>query len=149
MTQIITWSVRTNVLTLTYQPNINISMLLQLWCPWVGSLIPCIDVVYWHHWMSPLYTSNIGVYNNNPCGMSRCSTNKSQIPSMILAWVSPFGVMYYYESPMCTFDKFHLTLNFKSKVSHDVFKNKNGFQLTSTYSSKVPPQCHIPCHFDL
>ena len=33
-------------------------------------------------------------------------------------------------------DKFHLTFNFKSKVSRDVFKNKNECQLTSTFSSK-------------
>ena len=53
---------------------------------------------------------------------------------------------------VCMFDKFHVTFNFKSKVSHDVFKNKNECQLTSIFSSKMSPQCHMPCstcHFNL
>ena len=33
---------------------------------------------------------------------------------------------------MCMFDKFHLTFNFESKVSRDVFKNENECQATST-----------------
>jgi hypothetical protein len=45
---------------------------------------------------------------------------------------------------MCMFDIFHLTFNFKSKVARDVFKNKNECQLTSTFSSKMSPQCHMP-----
>ena len=45
---------------------------------------------------------------------------------------------------LCMVDKFHLTFNFQSKVSRDVFKNKNGCQLTSTYSSKMSPQGHVP-----
>ena len=40
---------------------------------------------------------------------------------------------------MCVFDKFHLSSNFKSRVSRDVFKNKNEYQLTSTFSFK----CHL------
>ena len=48
--------------------------------------------------------------------------------------------------PMCMFDKFHLTFNFKSKVSRDVFNNKNECQLTSTSSSRMSPQCHMPSH---
>ena len=49
------------------------------------------------------------------------------------------------------FDKFHLMFNCKSKVSSDIFKNKNKCQLTSTFSSRTPPQCHMPssaCHFN-
>ena len=38
------------------------------------------------------------------------------------------------------FDKFHVTFNLKSKVSRDVFKNKNECQLTSTFYSKMSPQ---------
>ena len=34
---------------------------------------------------------------------------------------------------VCMFDKFHLTFNFKSKVSRDVFKNKNECQSISTF----------------
>ena len=49
------------------------------------------------------------------------------------------------------FDKVHLKFDFKSKVSHDVFQNKNECQLTSNnFSSKVSPQCHMfnsTCHF--
>ena len=45
---------------------------------------------------------------------------------------------------VCMFDKFHLTVNFKSKVSRDVFKNKNECQLTSTFPSKRILQCHMP-----
>ena len=54
-------------------------------------------------------------------------------------------------SPVCMFDKFHLTFDIKSKVSRDIFKNKNECQLTSTFSSKMSPQCHMPnntCHFN-
>ena len=53
--------------------------------------------------------------------------------------------------PVCMFDKLHLMFNFKSKISHDTFKNKNGCQLTSTFSSKMSPRCHMPsstCHFN-
>ena len=42
--------------------------------------------------------------------------------------------------PMCMFDKFHVTFNLKTKVSRDVFKNKNECQLTSTFYSKMSPQ---------
>ena len=42
--------------------------------------------------------------------------------------------------PVSMFDKFHLTFNFKSKVSRDVFKNNNECQLTSTSYSKMSPQ---------
>ena len=38
---------------------------------------------------------------------------------------------------VCMFDKFHLTFNFKSKVSRDLFKNKNECQLTYTFNSKM------------
>ena len=41
------------------------------------------------------------------------------------------------------FDKFHLTLNFKSKVSRDVLKNENECQLTSTFYSKMSPQFRL------
>jgi hypothetical protein len=43
-----------------------------------------------------------------------------------------------------------LTFTFKSKVSRDVFKNKNECQLTCTCSSQISLQCHMPtsmCHF--
>jgi len=49
------------------------------------------------------------------------------------------------------FDKFHLTFNFESRVSLDIFKNKNECQLTSKLSSNKSPQCHIHssmCHFN-
>ena len=52
---------------------------------------------------------------------------------------------------VCVFDKFHLTFNFRFKVSRDVFKNNNECQLTSKFSSKISPQCHMPsntCHFN-
>ena len=45
------------------------------------------------------------------------------------------------------FDKFHLTLNFKSKVSRDVSKNKNECQLTSTFYSKMSPQFWLTQYF--
>ena len=51
---------------------------------------------------------------------------------------------------MCMFDKFHLMFNFKSKVSCDDFKNENECQSTSTFSSKMSLQCHMPssmCYF--
>ena len=48
---------------------------------------------------------------------------------------------------VCMFDRFHLTFNFKSKVSRDVFKNENECQLTSTFSSKLSPQCHMPSNY--
>jgi hypothetical protein len=37
---------------------------------------------------------------------------------------------------MCIFDKFSLTFNFKSKLPHGIFKNKNAYLWTSTYPSK-------------
>ena len=40
---------------------------------------------------------------------------------------------------MSMFDKFYLTFNYKSKVSRDVFRNKNECQLTSTFI----PKCHL------
>ena len=36
------------------------------------------------------------------------------------------------KEPLFMFDKFHLTFNFKPKVSRDIFQNKNECQLTST-----------------
>ena len=50
---------------------------------------------------------------------------------------------------VCMFGNFYLTFNFKSKVSCDVFKNKNECRLTSTFFSKILSQCHMPnstCH---
>ena len=44
---------------------------------------------------------------------------------------------------MCMFDKFHLTSNFKSKVPHDVFKNKSAWWLRCIVYSKLSPQCHM------
>ena len=43
-------------------------------------------------------------------------------------------------SLVCMFDKFHFTFNFKSKVSHDVLKNKNKCQVTYTFYFKMSPQ---------
>ena len=34
--------------------------------------------------------------------------------------------------------------NFKFKMSRDIIKNKNECQLTSTFSSKMSPQYHMP-----
>jgi hypothetical protein len=48
------------------------------------------------------------------------------------------------------FDKFCLTFNFISKVSRDVFINENECQSTSTFSSKMSVEYHMPssmCHF--
>ena len=45
------------------------------------------------------------------------------------------------------FDKFHLTFNYKSKVSHDVFRNKNECQLTSIFYSKMSPQFWLTQYF--
>ena len=43
------------------------------------------------------------------------------------------------------FDKFHLTFNFKSKVSSVKVSNIiNECQSTPTFSSKMSPQCHMP-----
>ena len=55
---------------------------------------------------------------------------------------------------VCMFDKFHLTLNFKSRTSPQIFKKKQNIcHLASTLSSKMSPQCHMPsnntCHFNL
>jgi hypothetical protein len=38
---------------------------------------------------------------------------------------------------VCMFDKFLLTINFKSKVSRDVLKNKKECQSTSTFSFRM------------
>ena len=48
---------------------------------------------------------------------------------------------------MSIIDKFHLTFNVKSKVSHDNFKNKNECQLTYTFYSKMSPQFWITKYF--
>ena len=64
-------------------------------------------------------------------GNTRISTKYAQKPSQI-----EIGVEVRVAS-VCMFDKFHLMLIFKSKVSHDVFKNKNECSLTSTSSSKM------------
>ena len=65
-------------------------------------------------------------------------------------WLRPqFGSTNH---PICMFDKFHLTSNFKSKVPSDVFKNKNECQSTSTFSFNMSLQCHMPssmCHFKI
>ena len=45
------------------------------------------------------------------------------------------------------FDKFHLTFNFRSKVSRDILKNKNECQLTSTIYSKISPQFWLTQYF--
>ena len=45
------------------------------------------------------------------------------------------------------FDKFHITFNFKSKVSCDVFKNKTKCQSTCTFDSRMPPQLWIIEYF--
>ena len=45
------------------------------------------------------------------------------------------------------FDKFNLTLNFKSKVSRDVLKNKNECHLTSTSYSKMSLQFWLTQYF--
>ena len=42
--------------------------------------------------------------------------------------------------PVCMFDRFHLTFNFRSKVSRDVFNNKKECRLTSTNFSQ---KCHL------
>ena len=49
---------------------------------------------------------------------------------------------------MSMFGKFHLTFNFKSKVSRDVFKNKNECQLTSTFHFKMSPQFWLTQYFE-
>jgi len=54
--------------------------------------------------------------------------------------------------PVCLFDNFHSMFSVNSKVSRDVFKNKNERQLISTISTKLSPQCHMPssmCHFNV
>ena len=45
--------------------------------------------------------------------------------------------------------QFHLTFNFKSKVSSDVFKNKNKCQSTSTstFFLRITPQYHMPSNW--
>ena len=48
---------------------------------------------------------------------------------------------------MSMFDKFHLTFNFKSKVSRDVLTNKNECQLTSIFYFKMSPQFWLTQHF--
>lgn len=45
---------------------------------------------------------------------------------------------------LCMFDNFHFTFNFKSKVPHEIFKNKNECLSTSIFSSKMSPQYHMP-----
>ena len=45
--------------------------------------------------------------------------------------------------PMCMFDKFHLTFNFKSKLSRDVFINTNECQLTPSFFF------FLICHFNV
>ena len=48
---------------------------------------------------------------------------------------------------MFMFAKFHLTFNSKSKVSCDVFKNKNECQLTYTFNSQMSPQFWVTQYF--
>jgi hypothetical protein len=48
-------------------------------------------------------------------------------------------------------DKFHLTFNFKSKLSHEAAIKENECQLTSTSSSKMSTQSHMTsstCYFN-
>jgi hypothetical protein len=70
---------------------------------------------------------------------------------LVCLTISNIASQQYHLQPVCMFDKFHLTFNFISKVSRDVFKNKNECQSTSTFSSKISLQCHMPsssmCHF--
>ena len=58
--------------------------------------------------------------------------NESIFGEWSWGWVLPSVVLtvvmiskYIRVPPVCMFDKFHLTFNFKSKVSRDVFKNGN------------------------
>jgi hypothetical protein len=97
------------------------------------------------------WTSTDYFSNSTSSYVSRCphSLDPTSLhtpgPCMQSAWV-------YDSQVVCMFDNFHLTFNFKSKVSHDVFKNKNECQLISTFSSKMSPQFHMPCstcHFNL
>ena len=48
---------------------------------------------------------------------------------------------------MCMFDKLHLTFNFKSKVSREVFQNNNEWQLTYPFWTKMPPQFWVTRYF--
>ena len=45
---------------------------------------------------------------------------------------------------MCMFDKFHLILNFGSKVPRDNFERENECQLAFAFSFKMSSQCHMP-----
>ena len=59
-----------------------------------------------------------------------------------------------FSSPVCMFDKFQSTFNFKSKVSCDVFTHKNKMKVNWNlhFISKLSPQCHMPsgtCHFNI
>ena len=64
---------------------------------------------------------------------------------MRLVWeISPFLEHLH---PVSMFDKFHLTFNFKSKVSRDVLINKNECQLTSTFYSKMSSQFWLTQYF--
>ena len=48
---------------------------------------------------------------------------------------------------VCMFDKLYLTLNFKSKVSCDIFTNKNQSQSTYKFHFKMPLQCWVTQYF--
>ena len=48
---------------------------------------------------------------------------------------------------MCMFDKLHLTFNFKSRVSREVFQNNNEWQLTCPFWTKMPPQFWVTRYF--
>ena len=92
----------------------------------------------------------------------RCKIKKSKQLRYFHLWIAICNLLTHHPprggganlfhilKPVCMFDKFHLTFNFKSKVSRDVFKNEIECQSSSTFSSKMPLQCQMPssmCHF--
>ena len=85
--------------------------------------------------------------NKNPSYMlvqTQSFTNFRQGSSEWAGWQLHLIPLWVPWEPVCMFVKFHSTMNFKSKVSSDIFKNRTECQLKSTFSSKLSPQCHMP-----
>ena len=90
-----------------------------------------------------------------PISISSCHSVKSgglasifqHYPQEFHGWNRYYYTNLIIVSSVCMFDKFHLTFNFKFKVSHDVFKNKKKYQLTYTFYPKISPQFWVTQYY--
>ena len=74
--------------------------------------------------------------------------NNDLLRSSILSYESSIGCLDIIEHKVvCMFDKFCLTFNFISKVSHDVFEIEIKCHFTCTFDSKMSPPLWITQYF--